>query len=72
MTHAIRFLGFDPRPVPGPIGQRLRHYRESRAVSPEAMARQLGIDTSTLARWERGSCQPQGKFLARVEAVLAE
>jgi transcriptional regulator with XRE-family HTH domain len=41
-------------------------------MSQETMAQQLGIDPGTLARWERGSRQPQGKYLARVVATSAE
>jgi transcriptional regulator with XRE-family HTH domain len=71
MPHIIRFLGYDPRPMPEAIGSRLKAYRRGRGVSQEAMARQLGIDPGTLARWERGSREPRGEYLARAEGVLA-
>jgi transcriptional regulator with XRE-family HTH domain len=72
MPPIVRFLGYDPRPAPEAVGLRIRHYREGRGITQKAMARQLGIDPSTLARWEWGSRQPHGKHLARVEVSLAE
>jgi transcriptional regulator with XRE-family HTH domain len=72
MPHIIGFLGYDPRPIPEAMGPRLRAYRQGRGISQEAMARHLGIDAGTLARWERGRRRPQGENLARVQAFLAE
>jgi transcriptional regulator with XRE-family HTH domain len=60
MSHIVRILGFDSRPGPDAIGSRLRHHRQGRGISQEAMARRLAIDPGTLARWERGSREPRG------------
>jgi transcriptional regulator with XRE-family HTH domain len=72
LPHIIRFLGHDPRLVSQAIGSRLKDYRQGRGISQEAMARRLSIDPGTLARWERGSREPRGLYLTRVEAALAE
>ena len=39
-------------------------------MTPTDTARQIGVDTGTLARWERGEREPVGAFLARVESYL--
>jgi len=48
----VKFLGYNPLP---PAGQCLGFRRK-----------RLGVDPSTLARWERGEREPAGKFAARV------
>jgi transcriptional regulator with XRE-family HTH domain len=53
------------------IGPRLKDHRQGRGLSQEAMAKRLAIDPGTLARWERGSREPRGLDLTRVEAGLA-
>ncbi len=39
-------------------------------ISRRELARQLGLDAETLARWERGTRQPRGKYLTLVEEFL--
>lgn len=39
-------------------------------LSQEESAKRLGVDPSTLARWERGEREPAGVFLDRVERFL--
>lgn len=68
----IQFIGYDPRPVPETIAARLVHYRTGRGISQLEMAKRLGIDPSTLARWETGEREPQDRFLVNVEAILRD
>ena len=66
----IGFLGYDPRPQPTNVGERLARLRKSRGLSQKDLAQQLSIDPSTLAKWEVGRRKPQGKYLAKVKEVL--
>jgi transcriptional regulator with XRE-family HTH domain len=76
---ALRFLpgilaliGFDPSsPSGASLGERLKAYRRHAGISRQQFARLLGVDPSTLSRWERGTRQPGRKHLERVEAFLA-
>lgn len=70
LPQVIRFLGYDPRPDAESVSERLTRFRTGRGISQAEMARQLAIDPSTLAKWEVGRREPQGKYLAKVEDVL--
>lgn len=70
MPALIRFLGGDPRPLPASFPERLRAARTARGLSVEAFARLLGIDPSTVARWETGKGRPGRKLLALLAQVL--
>jgi len=48
----------------------MKHFRTAMGISQEAMARRLGIDASTLARWESGRRKPEGEHLAKIEDML--
>jgi len=70
----IRFLGYDPRPVPETFPERLRFVREGRGLSIQGLSARLGTVPSTVLAWEQGSRRPGriGKT-ARVDAAfLAE
>ena len=70
LSAVIRFLGYDPRPVPNTIGEALVRHRTGQGMSPKELAAKLSVDPTTLARWERGERQPGGKFLKRAQPVL--
>ena len=67
----IRFLGHLPFSVDGSLADRLKTYRRIHGLAQKRLATLLGVDPSTLARWERGHSQPRQDLLERVEAVLA-
>jgi transcriptional regulator with XRE-family HTH domain len=69
----IEFLGYDPLP-PGTtsLGEILLRYRKTRGVSQKEMAKSLGIDPTTLARWEKSESEPKGKVKIRLSGLLAE
>ena len=59
----IDFLGNDSFPEPeGTITQQIRQYRKKHGLSIKKFASQLGIDPTTLARWERNESKPSVKL----------
>lgn len=70
----IRFLAYVPFDTTGdslPVPARLKAYRRIHGLSQKKLAVALGVDPSTLARWELGKSQPQGELLNRITGVLA-
>ncbi len=68
----IEFLGYDPRTKhkSKSIGEQIIQYRRENGLSKRKMARILGIDPSTLGRWERDEYLPEGKLKIRVAPFL--
>lgn len=67
----IDFLGYDP--FSGrmqTLAERMQHYRRISGFSIKKLARLLGIDPMTLARWESGEVEPRGKLKERVNLFL--
>jgi len=62
-----RALGYTPDDTkPESLGQRIVAFRRLRGLTQKELARRLGADPSTLARWERGKRQPSAKPLNRL------
>lgn len=54
----LEFLGYDPAPdEPTTLGEKLRKYRMHRGITQKELARQVGIDPTTLSRLERNKGQ---------------
>ncbi len=68
----LAFLGYDPRPKPLTMVERLIAYRGSRGWRREMLAEALNVDPSTLARWETGEKEPWGDYAVRVNALLSQ
>ena len=68
----IGFLGYDPRPTGRTVGEKLRLHREGLGISCVDAAGIMGIDPSTLAKWELGKREPQGRFVPLVARFLRE
>ena len=66
----ISFLGYNPLPEPDNLQARLVWARSSRGLSRVACARPLGIDPSTLARWETGSRKPSAGHLDALKTLF--
>lgn len=49
----IKFLGYDPRPLATTIGEKLRRHREGLGLSWAEAAKLMGVDPSTVTKWER-------------------
>jgi transcriptional regulator with XRE-family HTH domain len=69
MAGVVRFLGFNPLPDSDNVAQRLVNHRRAQGLTQKGFARQIGVDPSTLARWECGEGTPKGKYLDQVSAV---
>ena len=68
----IAFLGYEPySTASGSFGERLLACRRSMGLSQKELADRMGIDPSTLGKWERGGRPPSKKVMARVRAFLA-
>ena len=68
----IEFLGCDPLPPASTLAEQLVRKRTSLGLSQEESAKRLGVDPSTLAKWERGERKPGGVFLGRVKRFLED
>ena len=50
--------------------EQLVRQRTSLGLSQKESAGRIGVDASTLAKWERGKREPAGPFLGRVRRLL--
>lgn len=69
MAGIVAFLGLSLFQTGTTIAERLVNFRKARGNTQKALAAQIGVDQSTLAKWERGERLPTGEFLRRVEKV---
>ena len=67
MPAIIRFLGYNPLAPLYQWSDRLVNYRIALGISQKESARRIGVDPSTLARWERGEREPTGKLAVRLQ-----
>jgi transcriptional regulator with XRE-family HTH domain len=65
-----QFLGYVPYVAPKSFGEWLLMVRQSRGLSRKRLALELGLDESTLARWERGLMRPTRRLQERAFAYL--
>jgi len=67
----IAFLGYDPFPeTASTLGQKIKQYRRKKGLSIKKLAREMGIDPTTLSRWERGRSNPNGEMKTRLQKIL--
>jgi len=63
----IRFLGYKPYDnKPKTLGEKLLCYRRVLGISQKELAQKLGVDPTTLARWERGKSKPMESSLKAI------
>jgi transcriptional regulator with XRE-family HTH domain len=72
MPAIIRFLGYNPLPEVRTLSGKLARYRLSCGTTQKALAKRLGVDPCTLARWERGDTEPTGLYRKLVEKLLTD
>jgi len=70
MPAIIDFLGYDPLPQAHTLAEQLVRQRSSLGLSQKESAGRLGVDPSTLAKWERGERELAGRFLDIVKRFL--
>ena len=66
----ISFLGYNPLPKPKGFSAQLVWTRSIRGMDRVSSARFLGVDPSTLARWETGRRKPFGRHLDAIKMLL--
>jgi len=60
----IKFLGYKPDCIKTTtLGEKIVTYRKLLGLTQKELAHRLGIDPSTLGRWERGKSKPSKKPL---------
>ena len=70
MPAIIEFLGYNLLPPATNWAERLVRHRTTLGLTQNEAARQIGVDPSTLARWERGKRDPNGELAKRAEHFL--
>lgn len=70
MPAIIRFLGYNPVPPGSDWSERLVQCRTALGITQKEAARRMGVDASTLARWERGEREPSGDFEIRARKFI--
>ena len=59
----IAFLGYVPETEAKTLGERIIAARKLRGMSQKALAKELGVDPGTLAKWERDERGPGQKLV---------
>ena len=70
MPKLIEFLGSNPLSKPTTFAERLVDYRTRFGLRQDELARKLGVNPSTLGRWEAEK-EPLPARKQEVEAILA-
>ncbi len=60
------FLGYEPEIKVATLGEKIKAYRRRLGLSQEKFAKKLGIDSSTLRKWEWGETGPSGTLLVKL------
>jgi DNA-binding transcriptional regulator YiaG len=70
MPKVIEFLGTNPRPKPTTFAELLLGYRACHGLCQVELSARLGVNPSTLGRWESGQTPPPAR-MQKIEAILA-
>jgi transcriptional regulator with XRE-family HTH domain len=71
MPAIIRFLGYNPLPPGRTWAERLVNTRTALGLSQRESAQRMGVDPSTLAKWERGEREPAGRFMVAATTFVS-
>jgi transcriptional regulator with XRE-family HTH domain len=67
----IGFLGYNPFHVDGEsLGERIVILRKTLGMTTQDLARRLGVDPGTVARWEKGNSLPSEKHVDLLDSLL--
>ncbi|MBI5431909.1 MAG: helix-turn-helix transcriptional regulator [Planctomycetes bacterium] len=70
LARIIKVLGYHPRLVGSDLPSRIRAAREIRGLTQEQLAEDLGLDPSTVRKWERGRKRPYPRLTRIFEAFV--
>ena len=71
LPRVIAFLKYDPMDIsPTTLGDRLFKYRQYKGLSQKELAKQIGIDPSTLSRLERNQGKIFNSTMAKIKLLL--
>ncbi len=71
MPKVIDFLGYVPfEKELETLGEKIVCYRWLKGITQKELAGQLGVDPTTLARWEKGEREPRDIFRERLFNLL--
>jgi transcriptional regulator with XRE-family HTH domain len=66
----IKFLGYVPFNVePKTLRERIVNYRRLSGITQKELAHRLGIDPTTLARWEKNEKSPVKRYRQRLKTL---
>jgi len=66
----LTFLGYDPSLTPHSFPETLIVFRRTHGLARRRLAKTLGIDESTLARWETRKSRPNRKSMSLIQSNL--
>jgi DNA-binding XRE family transcriptional regulator len=52
------------------LGERIKEYRCKNGLSLRKLAKIIGVDPETIARWEKERVEPRGKLKKRLSSLL--
>ena len=64
----IKFIGYIPWEI---SAENIKRRRQLLGISQELLAKQIGVDPGTVARWEMGKGAPRKKLLRRLDQFFA-
>ena len=68
----IEFLGYFPFEIDtSTLGGKIKRYRYMKGVTQEELAKELGVDESTVNHYERNNKKPLRKTMAKLAPILA-
>ncbi len=66
----LEFLGYNPFPQPVSLADKLILKRKQFGISQEKLAELIGVDPTSISRWERGQTRPFRKSLGKISSFL--
>ena len=72
LPRIISFLGYTPAPYDKKsdnISDRIKLYRHTHGLSQKKFANLIGVDETTVAKWELGKRKPSKKITEKLENV---
>lgn len=67
----ITFLAYNHFAQPSTLSEKLKVSRQILGLTQRAMAKRLGVDPTTLAKWERGISKPTKRSLTIIQTWLS-